>query len=99
MGNFIFGNDTMTARFRDTDGMLLSMESKLGNTQFYNHIWAVNCGSSIYTPEMMDSFSAVQTEDALQLLWKKGADTVTVVLTKGDKIRWRIFVNLSEAIF
>ena len=99
MGNFIFGNDTMTARFRDTDGMLLAMESKLGNTQLYNHIWAVNCGDHSYTPELMDSFTAVQKEDTLQLLWKKGTDTVTVVLTKGDKIRWRIFVNLSEAVF
>lgn len=99
MENYIFGNETMTACFREADGMLLSIESKYGITPFSNHIWAVNCGASGYTPEMMDSFSAIQKDDALHLIWKKGKDTVTVVLTKGDKIRWRIFAEVSDPIF
>ena len=99
MGNYIFGSDTMTVRFRETDGMLLAMESELGSIPFRNHVWAVNCGDKRYTPEDMDTFSATQTKDALQLVWASGEDTVTVVLTGGEKIRWRIFVRLSAAVY
>lgn len=98
MENYVFGNTAMTLRFRETDGMLLAMESQFGSTPLGNHIWAVNCGDFTYTPERMDSFTAVQTEDTLHLSWKKGADTVTVTLTKGDKLRWRIFVNASTPV-
>ena len=99
MANYIFGNDTMKASFREADGMLLAMESKFGNTQLGSHIWAVNCGSKTYTPEQMDRFTATQKEDTLQLVWTAGEDTVTVVLTKGEKIRWRILVNVSMPIY
>ena len=89
----------MKVSFREGDGMLLAMDSAVGSTQFCNHIWAVNCGNRICTPENMDSFTAIQKEDALQLVWTAGEDTVSVVLTGGEKIRWRIFVNLSEPVF
>ena len=99
MADYIFGNDTMKVCFREADGMLLAVDSVVGSTQFRNHIWSVNCGNKIYTPENMDSFAAVRKENTLQLVWTAGEDTVSVVLTGGEKIRWRIFANLSEPVF
>jgi len=99
MANYIFGSDTMRACFRETDGMLLAISSRLGDTRLGNHIWSVNCGSKTYTPEQMDSFTATQTEDSLQLVWKAEEATVTVMLTGGEKIRWRIFVRGSVPVY
>ena len=95
----IFGNETMKVCFRESDGMLMAIDSKYGKTSFENHIWAVNCGDSLCKPEDMGSFTAVQRKDALNLIWKKGEEKVCVMLTKGEKIRWRIFVNGSVPIY
>ena len=35
----IFGNETMKACFRESDGMLMAIDSKYGKTSFENHIW------------------------------------------------------------
>lgn len=94
----IFGNETMKVCFRESDGMLMSIDSKYGKTSFENHIWAVNCGDSLCKPEDMDSFTAVPKEDSLNLIWTKGEEKVCVVLTKGENIRWRIFVNVSVPV-
>lgn len=94
----IFGNETMKACFRESDGMLMAIESKYGKTAFQNHIWAVAGQDSGFTPENMDSFTAAQKEDSLTLTWTKGEEKVCVVLTKGEKIYWRIFVNAAKPV-
>lgn len=99
MADYIFGNDTMKVRFRERDGMLLAMESGFGTTPLRGHIWAINCGGERYTPECMEAFSATVTKDTLRLVWTAGEDTVTVVLTGGEKIRWRIFANVSKPVY
>ena len=42
--------------------------------------------------------TSITQEDSLNLTWKKGEEIVTVVLTKGEKIYWRIFVNAAKPV-